>query len=238
MSFHIYKDPDSLAKGISQWIAGNINLVLKSQERYSFCLSGGNTPKKLYQILATVYDKTVDWSRVDFFWGDERYVPFDDTRNNARMAYETLLNPLSVPPKNIFEIETEDFAASEAMKYSDLLKYRFEGKPFTFDFALLGMGPDAHTLSLFPGSDLINEPKDWVREAIKPDDRMKRITLLPKVVNKSKVIAFLVQGDDKADALHNVIKGEHNPLNYPAQIIHPSNGDILWFVDEAAAQNI
>lgn len=238
MNFHIYNDTDGLFNGIALWIAGNINLVLKTKERYSFCLSGGNTPKRLYEILAKDYSKSIDWSRVDFFWGDERYVPFTDSRSNAGMASDCLLDPLNIAEKNIFQIETGDFAASEALKYEGLLKHYFGDSPVTFDFVLLGMGKDAHTLSLFPGADLVTHQKGWVSEAYNATERLKRITLLPSVVNKSAFVTFLIQGEDKADALEHVVKGERNPQLYPAQLISPANGNLQWFMDKPAVQKL
>lgn len=237
-SFHIYEDKESQAAGLADWISGNINTELKEKPRYSFCLSGGETPRHLYQILAKEYKTRVAWDRVDFFWGDERYVPFTDDRNNAKMAYENLLNPLAVPKENIFPISTVDLADKEAMNYQTILKKYFTDKNHTFDFTLLGMGGDAHTLSLFPGADLVLHHEGWVSEAFNDKENLKRITLLPEVVNHSKNIAFLVQGAGKADALHQVLEGNREPSLYPAQLIHAEGGKLLWFADMAAIEKL
>lgn len=239
MSLHIYQDSDGLAEGLAGWIAANINLVLKNQSRYSFVLSGGSTPKKLYHILAAEYANAVDWKRVDFFWGDERYVPFTDDRSNARMAYDSLLTPLGIPGQHIFKMPTAPSPQEAADQYQSAVKsYLDPDGRFSFDLSLLGMGDDGHTLSIFPGSRLLREHARLVSHIFNPNDQLQRITLLPGIVNRSRTIVFMVQGAAKASMLQQVLSGSNQPEIYPSQIITAESGQLMWFIDEAAASRI
>lgn len=238
MSLHIYSNEELLAKGLAEWIGGNINLVLRSQDRYSLVLSGGSTPVVLYQLLASEYKNKVDWGRVDFFWGDERYVPFDDKRNNGKMAFETLLYPLNIPEKNIYRIQTSLPPEDAASDYEKILKGYLKSSDHTFDFTLLGMGGDGHTLSVFPNSPLLDNEMDWVKNVLNTKENLQRITLLPSLVNQSRNIAFMVKGADKAATLKEVIRGQYNPALYPSQLIKAEKGNLLWFTDEAAAEQL
>lgn len=239
MSLHIYKTPELLAEGLAAWIVGDINSVLYSGRRFSFVLSGGSTPKLLYEILATEYTNATDWSRVDFFWGDERFVPKDDSRNNAKMATDLLLNPLRIEKEQIFPIPTDNSPEDAVRVYEALLKGYFDpALPYSFDFVLLGMGKDAHTLSLFPGDELPEDKTAFVAHTFYKSDLLNRITLLPSIVNRSKTVSFMVQGADKADTLREVLNGSRHLKKYPAQNIAPADGNLLWFIDEAAAASL
>ncbi len=236
MSLHIYNSPQSLAKGLAAWIVGDINSVLHLRKRYSFVLSGGSTPELLYKILAANYSDGTDWSRVDFFWGDERFVPKDDVRNNARMAYQLLLNPLKIEEHQVFPIPTETTPEASVVAYQATIdKYFAATSSGSFDFVLLGMGKDAHTLSLFPGEELPNVKDASVAHTFYKADQLNRITLMPSIVNDARTVAFMVQGKDKAATLKEVLQGNHDVKKYPAQNIVPNDGNLLWFVDEKAA---
>lgn len=239
MSLHIFADGDRLSEGLAEWIVGNMLLTLQAKERYSFVLSGGSTPKALYHVLSEKYASAVDWNKVDFFWGDERYVPFDDERNNARMAYSCLLAPLKIPEQNIHPIPTNRGPRECADDYEKLLKNYFEGEEARFDLVLLGMGDDGHTLSLFPGSDLIStRDAQWVKDAFNVKEQLPRITLMPSIVNLAHSCVFLLQGAAKAETLYSVLKGSYQPDVYPTQLIRPQDGRLYWFLDEAAAANL
>lgn len=236
---HIYPDEDALAHGLAEWLAGNIALVLKGQERYSFVLSGGHTPTKLYEVLAAEYRKQIEWDRIDFFWGDERYVPFDDERNNGRMAYAFLLSPLGIPEENIYRIKTGPTPEEAAGDYEGIIRKYFKRLSVrSFDFTLLGMGDDGHTLSVFPNSELIANGSVWVKNTVNRKENLPRITLLPLLVNQSGAIAFMVKGGSKAYALKHVLKGKFDPVNFPARLISSDYGRVNWFIDEAAAGGI
>ncbi|HSU29577.1 MAG TPA: 6-phosphogluconolactonase [Chitinophagaceae bacterium] len=229
-------DPDELNHQLADWIVENINTTLQKQQQYSLALAGGDTPRQLYKLLAAEpFKKRVDWEKLHFFWGDERHVPFEDEKNNARMAFGTLLNKVPVLPEHIHRINTSLTPREAAASYEKILHRFFTNPEKTFDLVLLGLGKDAHTLSLFPGSPIITEKKKWVCPVEKDD--IARITLTAPVINQSNRIAFLVSGKEKAPALKNVFGEETDPMRFPAQIIQPLNNELYWFIDREAAIN-
>ena len=239
MHLKITKNLDDLSQQVAGWMVTYIEKILKTKNRFTIVLSGGSTPKNLYQLLASdKYKNKIDWSKLYFFWGDERYVPFTDERNNAKMAFEILLNHVPVLKEQIHVMRTDIDHESSAKGYEKLLHQYFPESNHTFDLVLLGMGSNAHTLSLFPGYPIINEEKDWVKSFYLKEENINRITLTAPVVNASACIIFLISGSDKASALQHVLKEKFNPNLYPAQIIHPYNNELYWWVDEAAAKNL
>lgn len=237
MELMITKDLEELSEKAAAWISHYINDVLKKKDRFSLVLSGGNTPKKLYQILADRYHDRIDWSRIDFFWGDERYVPITDERNNAKMAFDTLLNKVPVKKEAIHIMRTDIDLSTAVTEYEKLLRDYCKGSQ-TFDLVLMGLGGDAHVLSLFPGQDTVMEKSKWVLPAVLTSLDEKRITLTAPVVNAAARVAFLVSGGDKAAAMYHVLSGAHDPSLYPAQAIQPFNGALYWWIDKAAASDI
>ena len=249
MELHLYKDGEALSQAAAKWIADRIAATLKTSGRFTIALSGGSTPKRLHQILAKPPytldesgaggsgDEQIDWSKLHIFWGDERAVPFEDDRNNAKMAYDTLLNFVPVPAAQIHVMRTDISPEQSASEYEKILHQYFDKTPFSFDLVLLGMGDDGHTLSLFPGMPIVHEEKAWAKSFWLPAQDMSRITLTKTIVNKSAAVAFLTAGPAKAHALREVLEGAYNPDLYPSQEIKPS-GELHWFVDEAAAANL
>jgi 6-phosphogluconolactonase len=239
MEVIITKNIDELSRQVAVWVCEYIEKKLKNQSRFTIVLSGGSTPKKLYQLLASEkFRKKIDWSKIHFFWGDERYVPFTDERNNAKMAFENLLNHVNVVRENIHVIRTDIEPEAAAVEYEKLLHDYFPGSNHTFDLVLLGLGDNAHTLSLFPGFDVMLEKEKWVTSFYLEEQKMYRITLTAPAVNAAGRIAFLVCGTDKSAALNYILSGEYNPALYPAQVIRPFNGELFWWVDEAAAAKL
>jgi len=234
------KNSDELSEKFADWLVDYANEVLKKQNRFTIALSGGSTPKKLYKLLTSGnYKSRIDWSKFHFFWGDERFVPFDDERNNAKMAYEELLDHVPVNKENIHVMQTMGSEPEEsAIKYEKLLHDYFDDAVTTFDLVMLGLGSDAHTLSLFPGYEIVTENKKWVSALYLKEQEMYRITLTAAVVNKASRVVFLVSGGDKAAALYHVLASEHEPYLYPAQAIQPFNGELYWFYDEAASADL
>jgi 6-phosphogluconolactonase len=239
MQLHIYKDAGELSDELAKWIFTIIEKTLAIKDRFTIALSGGNTPATLYKKLAdTPYREKIPWTKLHFFWGDERVVPFNDERNNARMAFETFLNKVAVPAGQIHVMQTGIPLQDSVAAYELLLHEYFDGEDTSFDLVLLGMGEDGHTLSLFPWSPLLNEQRRWVNAVPAEAPNLSRITLMPAVVNRAAIIAFLVSGSDKAKTLEQVLKGKYLPEKFPAQLIHPVSNQLHWFVDEAAASEL
>ncbi len=239
MNLIIKKDSNELSNDFAVWLADHIRKTVEHQDFFTICLSGGSTPKKVYKLLASDKLKNkIDWSKLHFFWGDERFVPLADERNNAKMAFDNLLDHVPVLKENIHVMRTDIEPAASVIEYEKILHSYFPDKTKTFDLVMLGMGDNAHTLSLFPGYDVVNEKEKWVDSFYLTEQEMYRITLTAPVVNAAGLVVFLVSGADKAAALQHVLAGEHEPDLYPSQIIQPYNGDLSWWVDEAAARDL
>jgi 6-phosphogluconolactonase len=239
MKINIYKSNEILAEELANWMCDVIGETLKNQEFFSLVLSGGDTPKALYQKLSSEeYKNKINWKRIHIFWGDERVVPFTDEKSNAGMAYKLLIDHIDIPASQVHIIRTDiqpNFAVDE---YRKLLHSQFDHTFQSFDLVLLGMGDDGHTLSLFPNSPLIEEQENWVNAVFSKKKEMYRISLMPLIINRASKIAFMVQGKTKAAVLKEVMEGSYNPTKYPAQIIKPVNGELYWFVDQAAASEL
>ncbi|HVT86700.1 MAG TPA: 6-phosphogluconolactonase [Chitinophagaceae bacterium] len=239
MQLKVTKDITDLSKHFADWLVPHIVKILTSQDRFTIALSGGSTPKKLYQLLASeAYKNKIEWSRIHFFLGDERFVPYTDDRNNGRMIFETLLGFVPVKKEQIHMMRTDMEPEASAADYEKILRSYFPDVNHTFDLVLLGLGDNAHTLSLFPGYPVIFEKAKWVESFYLKEEKIYRITLTAPVVNAAGCIAFLVSGHEKMAALYNVFTKEHNPGLYPAQIIQPFNDELYWWVDEAAASDL
>ncbi|MEO5947125.1 MAG: 6-phosphogluconolactonase [Chitinophagaceae bacterium] len=235
----IIKSRDELAQQLARWLADHINQKLKQQDSFTFLLAGGNTPKKLYRLLAAAPLKNeINWNRIHFFWGDERYVPFNDEDNNARMVFDNLLTHVPVIKENVHIIRTDIPAEESASAYETLLHHYFPDKNKTFDLVLLGIGDNAHTLSLFPGYDQVNEKEKWVCSFYLEEQKMIRITLTAPVINAAACVIFLVEGTNKAGAVFQILEEAHNPDLYPAQIIQPYRSELQWWIDEGAATDL
>jgi 6-phosphogluconolactonase len=242
MNIEVYKDADHLCKELAEWITSLIEETLTRKDHFGLVLSGGNTPKKLHTLLASSpYRERIDWKKIHVFWGDERAVPFEDDRNNARMAFDTLLDKVDVPQDQIHIMDTSFSSDAAAMQYEEILNEYFGTDILpkkTFDLVLLGMGDDGHTLSLFPGTPVIHEEKLWVTSFFLKDQQMDRITLTKNIVNHADHIVFMISGDGKSMALHQVLEGEKNPDLYPSQVIIPTQGELHFFIDKAAASGL
>jgi 6-phosphogluconolactonase len=214
--------------------------AIGAQGRFTVPLAGGSTPKALYSLLATEYANFV-WNRVFIFFGDERHVPPDHPDSNYRMVNESLLSKISIPAENVFRVHAENPDASAAASdYENQIRRFFALKPGEFprfDLILLGMGPDGHTASLFPGSSALDEQKrivvaNWVEKF-----KTHRITFTFPVLNRAAEIMFLASGADKAEMLHEVLEAE-GTATLPSQRVQPSDGKLLWMLDEAAAAKL
>lgn len=239
MKLHIFKDKAELSEKLAEWLVEEIDSVLKNQEYCSLVLSGGGTPQSLYEILAAEpFKHQINWHRIQLFWGDERVVPFDDPRNNAKNAFDLLINHVDIPANQVHIMRTDIATDLSVEAYSALLHRLFEYTTGSFDIVLLGMGNDGHTLSLFPGSPIIHDKDHWVKSVFNPNDKTDRITLMPVLVNRSSKIVFMVEGTGKAAVLKEVLEGECQPEKFPSQIIQPANGELHWFLDEACVKDL
>lgn len=237
MELHVFQNPETVCRELAGWLVAYAADVLQEKGTFSIALSGGSTPKRLYELLASdEYRDRVDWLPWHVFWGDERVVPFNDERNNARMAHEALLDHVPIPPKQIHILRTDVAPESAAAEYETLLHDFFDQNATTFDLVLLGLGDDGHTLSLFPGSEVVEEETAWVRTVFLEKQDLFRLTLTAPVVNRAACVAFLVTGDSKAGVVNAVLHGAQG--QFPAQRIQPLNDNLHWFLDEAAAGDL
>ena len=216
----------------------------RTRGAFSVALAGGSTPKALYALLSaesgSPFRARVPWETTHFFWGDERHVPPDHPDSNYRMAHKAMLSRVPVPPQHVHRIQAENpDAGRAAAEYAEDLRQFFRpaaGQFPRFDLVLLGMGPDGHTASLFPGTAAVREQNALVAAPWVEKLRTHRITLTPPVLNSATCVVFLVSGAEKAEALQQVLQGGYQPDRLPAQLIRPTSGRVLWLVDRAAAR--
>jgi 6-phosphogluconolactonase len=234
--------PQELFEAAAEEVVRAANEAVAQRGRFTVALSGGSTPRSLYTLLATSAHTSLPWDRTFFFWGDERHVPPTDPDSNYRMAEEALLSKVSVAAANVFRIPAENpDAAAAAHAYEQTLRKFFALQPSEFprfDLILLGMGPDGHTASLFPGSAGLQEKSrlvvaNWVEKF-----KISRITLTLPVLNAACCVAFLVSGTEKAAALRAVLEGDAPGEQYPSRLVRPADGRLIWFVDRAAASGL
>lgn len=230
----ICTDVDELSLGAGEAAVRIVNEAAQGAGRCSVVLSGGTTPRTLYGLLASTFEKDIPWAQLHIFWGDERYVPLEDVRSNYRMAKEALLDHVPCPGEDIpmpTHLASPDAAARD---YETTLKRYFaRGRP-GFDLVLLGLGPEGHTASLFPRSPVLAETRRWVRAAWAPADPPMRVTLTWPALDAARNIHVLVSGSNKAQALEHVLGGAPDPLVYPAAHIRMAEGSVIWWVDRQA----
>jgi len=234
--------PQELFSAAAEEVVRAANEAVAARGRFTIALSGGSTPKSLFNLLATNARNSLPWDRMFFFWGDERHVPPTDPDSNYRMADEAMLSKIPVAAGNVFRIAAENpDAAAAAEAYEQTLRKFFALEPEQFprfDLMLLGMGPDGHTASLFPGTAALEEKSrlvvaNWV-------DKLKasRLSLTLPVLNAAACVVFLVSGTDKAPALHAVLEGDAPGDQYPSKLIRPVDGKLIWIIDRAAASQL
>jgi len=235
----IFKDQEELSIAAAKLLVQIANEAIKERGAFTVALTGGSSPASLYKLLAQQpYSEQIDWHKAYIFWGDERWVPLSDDKSNAKLAYETLLNHVPVPKEQIYPMWAKDLPPLEfAQKYEEVLRQTLGSIP-SFDLILLGMGEDGHTASLFPGTKVLQEKSKWVEAYYLDTQDMYRITLTAPAINEARNIVVMVYGNNKANALHQVLEGSQDITRYPAQLINPPNGTTFWFVDEAAASHL
>jgi 6-phosphogluconolactonase len=228
----VFSDAEALARGAALWIR---NRIAPLTGRIAIALSGGSTPRRLFQLMGSEFKDEFPWARMHFFWGDERFVPHDSPESNFRMAYEALLSKVPVPPNNIHPVSTEGIELDDAVRAYELELQEFYGgstlkDKFLFQVQLLGLGEDGHTASLLPGEPVLNERDRWVA-AVSHGRPEARITLTYPPIESSRHIAFLVSGAAKRDILHKV---RTTYANVPARRLSPF-GSVTFLADRAAA---
>jgi 6-phosphogluconolactonase len=211
---------------------------LIEKKPFSVALSGGSTPKLLFELLASPgFQGRVRWSNIQFFQVDERCVPPDDAQSNYRMIRLALLESVPLPKVNFHRMQAElpDREQAARLYAEELIRvlHPAPGEFPRFDLLFLGMGPDGHTASLFPGSPALQERTAWVTPNFAAQLNSHRLTLTLPVLNAAAHVIFLVAGADKAETLQQVLEGPQG--NFPAQLIQPANGSLSWFLDESAA---
>jgi 6-phosphogluconolactonase len=234
----ILKTAPELFEAAAAEFAAQASAAVRARGRFTVALSGGSTPRTLYSLLAT--KPNIPWDKIFVFWGDERHVPPDHPESNYRMANDAFLSKVPVPAGNVFRIHAEEKdAAAAALQYEQTLQNFFHlsaGESPRFDLIFLGVGPDGHTASLFPGTSALNETNRLVVANWVPKFNTHRITFTFPVLNAAACVIFLMSGADKAATLHEVL--ENNSADLPSQNVRPVNGKLIWLVDEPAARTL
>ncbi|MGQ9897759.1 MAG: 6-phosphogluconolactonase [Acidobacteriota bacterium] len=233
-----FPTPEELARQAAASFVAQAAAAVAARGKFSVVLSGGTTPRIVFCFLAGAeFASQVDWSKVHFFWGDERPVPPDHPESNFRLAQEYLLGPLGIAPENIHRIQGELPPAEAAAQYDAHLTAFFGAAPRRFDLIHLGMGEDGHTASLFPYTAALDKAEACVVSNDVPHRHMTRITFTAALINAARAVEFFVTGASKAAVLREVLLGAKQKHRYPSQMICPTDGTLTWFVTaDAAAQ--
>ena len=236
MKLKTSKTKQEVAVNFSRYLA----LVIASTETVHIALSGGSTPKVVFDELAIDFQTEIDWQGVHLYWGDERCVDPTDDDSNYKMTLEHLISKIDIPEENIHRIKGENEPDYEANRYAEVLN---ENLPKTngipqFDLIILGMGDDGHTASIFPHEIGLWGSDSYCEVATHPDSGQKRVSITGQLINNAKAVVFLVTGESKAEKVKEIIGREDGYEKYPASLVRPDSGKLLWFLDEAAAAKI
>jgi 6-phosphogluconolactonase len=233
----VYPDLEALSRAAADLFAERAAQAVADHGRCSILLAGGETPRRTYELLAEepLRDQ-VPWGSVHVFWGDERSVPPDDSRSNAGMVHQALLNLVPIPAGQVYPIPGDRDPRQAADEYEDLLRRFFAGVAPRFDLVLLGLGDDGHTASLFPDLPVLEERQRWASATRRPGEEIGRVTLTPPLINQADLVVFLVAGEDKATVLREVLEDHPDPRSRPARMIMPEQGELRWMVDQSAAR--
>ena len=232
----VYVQPDNqaVAQAFAQWLVDWTKA--QEQEIITIALSGGSTPKVLFQILATQYAEAMPWEKIHFFWGDERCVPPDDAESNYKMTKELLLDPVHFPAAQVHRVQGEIAPEAAARAYEQVIAQvvpQQDGWPI-FDLMILGMGSDGHTASIFPHQMELLNSDTVCAVATHPDSGQTRVTLTGKAINRSRQICFLVTGSSKQEKVYEIFQQTGHYQDYPAAHIKALDGQLSWNLDEAA----
>ncbi|MBQ4914830.1 6-phosphogluconolactonase [Maribacter sp. MMG018] len=236
MELKIYTDKNEVAVEFSKYFS---DFVSKRKVAH-IALSGGSTPKIVFDELASLYANKIDWKNVHFYWGDERCVDPTDDQSNYKMTVAHLLSKIDIPTENIHRVKGENDPEEEADRYAQVLEKNLpksNGLP-KFDLVILGMGDDGHTASVFPHEiDLWNSDK-LCEVAVHPESGQKRVTITGGVINNADTVAFLVTGEAKSEKVRIITQREKGYNKYPASLVDPVSKSLVWFLDRSAASEI
>lgn len=223
-----YNSYESLSIAAAHFFTVACQRSIAAHDKFTVALSGGNTPRRLYELLATPeFSNNINWKKVFIFFSDERYVPHNDADSNFKMASKALLEHIAIPKKNIFAIPVSSTPAKDALAYEAAVKQITGDAKFAFDLLLLGMGADGHTASLFPGNEILHEKKRLVKEVFVKDKNMYRISFTLPLINRAKQILLMVSGEEKQPVLKKVSANRKTNKLLPVQLL---TGDITWMV--------
>ncbi len=233
----VLSDLEALSLRAASIFASASRNSIAKKKRFAVAISGGSTPRRLYMLLGSeAYRNQVDWQYVHFFWADERCVPKDDEASNFRTAFDALLSKIPLPDKNIHRIKGEEAPEKAARDYEEEIRRFFGGSEWPgFDLIILGMGEDGHTASLFPGSKSLEETVRLAIPVYLEEPRKNRISLTLPVLNNADQILFLVAGPSKAALLSEVLGERGKKKWFPAELINPAHGNMIWLIDQEAA---
>jgi 6-phosphogluconolactonase len=236
LQVRVFQDLEELSRVAAELITELSKKSIASRGRFVIALSGGSTPQRLYSLLGSpLYRDVIDWSRMYIFWTDERCVPKDHAASNYKLAHDAFLSRVPLPAKNIHRIRGEDEPNKAAEAYQDELLDFFSGPgAIVFDLIILGVGEDGHTASLFPGSHALDERMRPVVPIYLLEPKINRVTLTLPVLNHAAQVLFLVSGRSKAAAVHEIVE-DGNPKQYPAGLVRPLQGSIVWMIDQDAS---
>ncbi|MFT4830995.1 MAG: 6-phosphogluconolactonase [Psychroserpens sp.] len=236
MELKIYTSKEEVANRFSEYLAK----ITKSKEEVHIALSGGSTPKIVFDVLASEYGTIINWKNVHFYWGDERCVAPTHDESNYKMTVLHLFEKIKIPEGNIHRIHGEGDPKDEAKRYGQLLDEKLpkRKKIPQFDLVILGMGDDGHTASIFPHEIELWDSKSNCAVAVHPDSGQRRITITGKIINNSKEVAFLVTGAGKSEKVEEIMKKEGDYVTYPASLVAPTSGQLTWFLDSDAAKGL
>lgn len=233
---HIYPTLQEVSMAAAELFVQKVSQAVKQRGQCHVVLAGGETPRHTYEIVgASPYCARLPWKDIHMYWGDERCVPAAHHLSNQKMARQSLLNHVPIPPENIHPITYEDSPQQAAEKYELLLRQLLGQTHPQFDLILLGLGNDGHTASLFPYTDVLQEKESWVSPVYLQEQDMYRITLTPPILNQGRDILFLISGANKQQVVREVVEGPKDTTRLPAQLIQPPNGNVYWLLDQEAA---
>jgi 6-phosphogluconolactonase len=232
---HVFSDAQALARALADLFIDVGNTAMANRGNFRVALAGGETPRAAYELLAQEPRRDqISWSDVFVYFGDERCVPPTDEQSNYLMAYKAFLSSVPIPPANVHRMVGEIEPGHAANEYASVIRDDLKDPP-RLDLVMLGIGPDGHTASLFPGTPPDKDDHALIRAVYSEERAQWRITMTPRLINLARTIVFGVEGAGKAEILASVLEGPRDTTRYPAQVVQPSSGRLLWYVDQDAA---